>query len=747
MPPIVQAKCPGCKKVLRIPADWLNQAIRCKHCGIVIEARPKSASVRSTESVVPSPAPAVAPSSQRAESTPFVSPDAAPAFNGAAANEPVAVPNAEGSPFAEVGAFPPLDDGAPIIRTPYRRRSRVAQMFTICLGLSFLALIGTGAYLGWRHRGTIKEKLVTVLDDSPTKDTNGSGNPSGQHLSGAESFPRRALVVCVSNYLYANPVSYGDGEKNVHMLMERLQKVLHIPPDQIVELSDARSPSPPKELAQATDKKSRSGKAVAASQSSAKPVVKTGEEKAGPAKTSAAAAPPAAPPLKHVVEKTIRTYLETCRPQDRILLLFIGHVVEVEDAAYLVPFEGELTDKETLIPLTWVYERLAQCKARQKVLILDTCRLDPSRGLERPGSGPMGAKLDGLLAKPPEGVQVWTACTAEQYSHELEGRSVFLAKMDEALPKVLTKIQGPQDPLPVEILAEAVDKSTETEVAAQVTVDGQKAKQTPRLSGKESAEGASYDKNEPPPAKVVVEKPSSSQEGAAKPKDIRDLLQEIDVPPIKLVRESTSPLRVEELMPFSAKVMQAYRADYNSLDENKDEDKYPLRAAVLQAIDILRKHAKFPLQEHFAGGNSEQLKKQIEEQQKPLARINGELSEALEKLNDLETKRDAEKSQRWQAHYDYVRAELMAHIVYVTEYNFVLGSIRRDALPALEAGQTGYRLASREKLGAGKEFQNLAKRSKEILANLAQKHKGTPWEVLARRERLTALGLEWQPTR
>src|SRR5260370_28132024 len=39
---VVQATCPGCKKVLRLPADWVNQPLRCKHCGATVQAKGKS---------------------------------------------------------------------------------------------------------------------------------------------------------------------------------------------------------------------------------------------------------------------------------------------------------------------------------------------------------------------------------------------------------------------------------------------------------------------------------------------------------------------------------------------------------------------------------------------------------------------------------------------------------------------------------------------------------------------------------
>ena len=43
---LVQAKCPGCRTVLRIPSEWVNKSVRCKECGIVVRAEKKSARPR-----------------------------------------------------------------------------------------------------------------------------------------------------------------------------------------------------------------------------------------------------------------------------------------------------------------------------------------------------------------------------------------------------------------------------------------------------------------------------------------------------------------------------------------------------------------------------------------------------------------------------------------------------------------------------------------------------------------------------
>ncbi len=45
----------------------------------------------------------------------------------------------------------------------------------------------------------------------------------------------------------------------------------------------------------------------------------------------------------------------------------------------------------------------------------------------------------------------------------------------------------------------------------------------------------------------------------------------------------------------------------------------------------------------------------------------------------------------------------------------------------------------------GKEAKERVKKAKEILESLSKDHKGTPYEILAKRELFTSLGLEWQP--
>ena len=108
--------------------------------------------------------------------------------------------------------------------------------------------------------------------------------------------------------------------------------------------------------------------------------------------------------------------------------------------------------------------------------------------------------------------------------------------------------------------------------------------------------------------------------------------------------------------------------------------------------------------------------------------------------------RKKEKSKRWQANYDYVLARLQARIAYINEHNYLLGQMRKDLPPRDPKIHQGWKLASQEKLQqTGSDGRRLAADSRKLLEKLAKEHPGTPWEILAKRERLTTLGLRWQP--
>lgn len=668
----IQANCPKCRQTLYIPADWLGQTVRCKHCGQTMEARPR-------------PAPTVAPA---AEGDSFTSDTVT-----------------DSNPFA----VSPM-----ISRKANVRRGRRVQSWLVA-AVVLLVLIG-GAVAG----GFAIYRFTTPAANSTAQTTGpeGGGETGGKSTflpAAAGPYPRRVLAVSVSNYLYANPTNYGAEGPNarnplrhdVHSLLNAFASAWFVPKTELFELADY------------------------------------------------APGNQARPPLKPVIEQTVDQFLSTSRPQDRIILLFVGHAVAIDKEAYLVPLEGDLQDARTLVPLKWLYEKLAACKAQQKLFVADVCRLDPARGQERPGSGPMAKDLEAVLKAPPAGVQVLSACSAGQFSYEFDYQAVpevgevkgglFLNAFFPTLRDGFRDLRKPEQPLPVNELAARLKATLD---AAGHAIP---AAQTPFLAGAAEPNGVPYDPKEEPARTVVVPQPTVA--GGAAPKElVRAIFQQVEVPPVRLAREGSTAASLEDVLPFPAELMAKYADDVSVNEIRANPDKYKLRVAVLDAVQLLRTirtaqgSAAGDLPEVLKEEPDDKFNERLKRNQRKLGEVELMLQEAEEKLKAVEDVK--EKSPRWRANYEFVLAEVELRRAYWLEYNLMFGKVRKRELPPLNKSlkQTGWRLAATEKLtGTGDALEKL-KDARKRLAKLIKDHKGTPWEILARREQFTAVGLQWVAT-
>ena len=89
-------------------------------------------------------------------------------------------------------------------------------------------------------------------------------------------------------------------------------------------------------------------------------------------------------------------------------------------------------------------------------------------------------------------------------------------------------------------------------------------------------------------------------------------------------------------------------------------------------------------------------------------------------------------------------ARIQMEYAYLYEYQSMLGSMRKEFPPRDEQLHGGWKLASQSSLQGDSAGKKLATKAKKLLDKIAKDHAGTPWEVLAKREKLTNLGLEWQ---
>jgi hypothetical protein len=208
------------------------------------------------------------------------------------------------------------------------------------------------------------------------------------------------------------------------------------------------------------------------------------------------------------------------------------------------------------------------------------------------------------------------------------------------------------------------------------------------------------------------------------------------IPPLLPSQIDRRP-RFDGLPPFSKKAVARYQ------DNEQQSD---LRAAIAEAAAILNKHAA-AFQEAFPPVPDNQAQKnqyftQLANQQMGLALVYNDLDSKFEELKLLAD--DVEKEvPQWQASYLYVQAMLYYRMAYFYSYNAMLGKIRKEELPRFNPQlHKGYRLIPKIKLD-DRDAEKLAAEGRKLLLKLAQDHKDTPWEFIAKREMITNLGLEW----
>jgi hypothetical protein len=201
-------------------------------------------------------------------------------------------------------------------------------------------------------------------------------------------------------------------------------------------------------------------------------------------------------------------------------------------------------------------------------------------------------------------------------------------------------------------------------------------------------------------------------------------------------------VRFDMLPPYPRNVVLAYQ------DDDKDTD---VRTQIGRAVELLVKladafPAEYPPIPNDQAGRNKYLK-EIANRQMKLAQLYADLERELEELKSLADDAKKEPAQ-WQVNYDYVQAMLLYRMAHFYEYQAMLGKVRKDELPQRDPKlhPNGYRMVPKAKGKlSDREADARAMEATKLLQQIAEKHKGTPWQLVAKRELLTNLGLEWQP--
>ncbi len=681
------ATCPSCRHKLHVPAKLVRQFFRCKYCGQLLRA-----------SGLPGQAP--------------------PELVGAAARiaKPLAPVN-EASP-PELELLPPSDEnGRNVYLSQLRQRRKVRGWIQLAMaGVVLLGLGLTAFLLRDKIRAQFEKTVLASHADTSPKNIEPSDPgpsistrpkpPPAQSPKFTPRYSGRALLIGVKNYVSAPPLNprYNPEASELRdplglaSFRKMLVQDLGFPEVQVAELSDAAQQNP-----------------VA--------------------------------PMKATIEESVAGFLDSSRPVDRIVLVFVGHLVELDGKGFLMPLDGEPEEADTLLAIGSLYERLSKCPARQKVLVLDVARHDPSSGL---AAEPLSEKVvKQFKDEVPLGVQVWLSCSAGQQSYEFPGADLAGSLFLHYIVNLCQDLKKPEqwkqwreregfqnNSLPFLVLEPEIKTQIEKECE-----DKGVAKQSPLLFGSEGA-GPDPEPKLPPPPRVAIKIPEGT-DPPADPRLVDGLLEELQN--LKLA-DNQRPLTRSSLPPFWAKAMEPYKPDYANEEQLQEKlASSPLRKATVEAAAILA--AATGSSRNYPDGfrklaNETQFREEITRVQEKVAFDVEKLGDALAKLEKVEKERDDEISPRWRAHYDYVYARVLGRLIYVQEYNFVVGNkLKKDNPPLMKPAENdGWNLVPEEKIQQ-KETRELDERRKIIIGRLLKEHPKTPWEVLTRAEKNAKMSL------
>lgn len=120
-------------------------------------------------------------------------------------------------------------------------------------------------------------------------------------------------------------------------------------------------------------------------------------------------------PTRANIRQQILNITQMMEPNDRLTIAFSGHGVAVKGKSYLCPSDTNLKDINTLISRDWAFAQLENCKAKQKIFIIDACRnemsFDGQKSLE-------GVKFENPIESETHGFILIASCDKTQRSWE-----------------------------------------------------------------------------------------------------------------------------------------------------------------------------------------------------------------------------------------------------------------------------------------------------------------------------------------
>lgn len=143
-------------------------------------------------------------------------------------------------------------------------------------------------------------------------------------------------------------------------------------------------------------------------------------------------------PLKANIEEQIKLVLGSAKEGDLVLVAFSGHGIQLAGRSYLCPYEANLEDPATLVPLEGVFRALEDCPAAVKLFVVDACQNEEVQRGERTAAAARAASDFGKWlgeVPPPKGTLLVTSCAPGEKSWEAKEfqHGVFMHYLLEGL--------------------------------------------------------------------------------------------------------------------------------------------------------------------------------------------------------------------------------------------------------------------------------------------------------------------------
>ncbi|MFO0939192.1 MAG: vWA domain-containing protein [Pirellulales bacterium] len=194
---------------------------------------------------------------------------------------------------------------------------------------------------------------------------------------------------------------------------------------------------------------------------------------------------------------------------------------------------------------------------------------------------------------------------------------------------------------------------------------------------------------------------------------------------------------------FDPEVMAKYRPDYVTTGEYlKLVEKSPLRRVLINAARMPRADVLSDPEMRFVKRDDASFVNLLSEAQRKPARVEPALIQLAEILKQGEQFRNAEVSPRWIASFDLSLGTVLAHKVRAESYNLMLAKAKRGLKFEKEKNNTWVLRPSNE-ISVGSKLEKEGQYAVNLLKEVAQKHKGTPWGLLAEIELRNPIGWKW----